>query len=133
MTPLLPEPDADTAFFWEGTARHELLIMRCRTCRTWIHYPKPVCWSCRSTDIAPEPVGGRGSVWTYTITHQDVPGYTAPFVVAIIELDEQPGLRLVSNLIDIDPDDVQIGMPVEVTFTSVADVTLPVFRRRSGA
>lgn len=133
-TPLLPEPDADTAFFWEGCARRELLILRCRACRTWIHYPKPACRSCGGTDLAPERVSGHGAVYSYTVTHQDVPGYTAPFVVALIELDEQAGLRMVSNVVDLEPDDVRIGMPVEVTFRPVAeDVWLPVFRRRADA
>ncbi len=127
----LPLPDPETAFFWDATARGKLEILRCQTCRTWVHYPKPSCWNCSSMDLKPEEVSGRGTVYSYTVTHQDVPGYTAPFAVVIVELEEQAGLRMVSNVVDVPPEDVRIGMPVEVTFEQVADdVTLPMFKRR---
>ena len=127
----LPLPDPETAFFWEATARGVLEILRCQKCGTWIHYPKPACWNCSASDLQPEPVSGRGTVYSYTVTHQDVPGYTAPFAVVIVELEEQKGLRMVSNVVDVPPEDVRIGMPVEVTFEKVADdVTLPMFKRR---
>jgi uncharacterized OB-fold protein len=127
----LPLPDPETAFFWEATARRKLEILRCQTCKTWVHYPKPSCWNCSSGDLKPEEVSGRGTVYSYTVTHQDVPGYTAPFAVVIVELEEQAGLRMVSNVVDVPPDDVRIGMPVEVTFQPVAeDVWLPLFKKR---
>ena len=127
----LPLPDPETAFFWEATARRQLEILRCQTCKTWVHYPKPSCWNCSSGDLKPERVSGRGTVYSYTVTHQDVPGYTAPFAVVIVELEEQAGLRMVSNVVDVPPEDVRIGMPVEVTFRSVAeDVWLPLFKKR---
>jgi len=127
----LPLPDPETAFFWEATARRRLEILRCQTCKTWVHYPKPSCWNCSSGDLKPEEVSGRGTVYSYTVTHQDVPGYTAPFAVVIVELEEQAGLRMVSNVVDVPPEDVRIGMPVEVTFQPVAeDVWLPLFKKR---
>ncbi|TML79119.1 MAG: DNA-binding protein [Actinobacteria bacterium] len=127
----LPLPDPETAFFWEATARRQLEILRCQTCKTWVHYPKPSCWNCSSGDLKPEQVSGRGTVYSYTVTHQDVPGYTAPFAVVIVELEEQAGLRMVSNVVDVPPEDVRIGMPVEVTFQPVAeDVWLPLFKKR---
>ena len=127
----LPLPDPETAFFWEATARRQLEILRCQTCKTWVHYPKPSCWNCSSGDLKPERVSGRGTVYSYTVTHQDVPGYTAPFAVVIVELEEQAGLRMVSNVVDLPPEDVRIGMPVEVTFQPVAeDVWLPLFKKR---
>ena len=128
----LPLPDPETAFFWEATARRQLEILRCQTCKTWVHYPKPSCWNCSSGDLKPERVSGRGTVYSYTVTHQDVPGYTAPFAVVIVELEEQAGLRMVSNVVDVPPEDVRIGMPVEVTFVAVdPGLTLPMFRRRA--
>jgi len=127
----LPLPDPETAFFWEATAHRQLEILRCQTCKTWVHYPKPSCWNCSSGDLKPERVSGRGTVYSYTVTHQDVPGYTAPFAVVIVELEEQAGLRMVSNVVDVPPEDVRIGMPVEVTFQPVAeDVWLPLFKKR---
>ena len=127
----LPLPDPETAFFWEATARRKLEILRCQVCKTWVHYPKPSCWNCSSGDLKPEEVSGRGTVYSYTVTHQDVPGYTAPFAVVIVELEEQAGLRMVSNVVDVPPEDVRIGMPVQVTFQPVAeDVWLPLFKKR---
>jgi uncharacterized protein len=91
-----------------------------------------MCRSCGSVDLGPEEVSGRGVVHSYTVTHFPLPGFEPPFAVVLVELEEQEGLRLVSNLADVTPDDVEIGMPVEVTFEDVAeDVTLPLFRRRS--
>jgi uncharacterized OB-fold protein len=70
-------------------------------------------------------------VYSYTVTHQDVPGYKAPFAIVIVELEEQAGLRMVSNVVDVPPEDVRIGLPVEVTFQPVAeDVWLPLFKKR---
>ena len=127
----LPLPDPDTAFFWEATAEKKLKILRCQTCKTYVHYPKPSCWNCGGADVKPEEVSGRGAVYSYTVTHQPVPGYEPPFAVVIVELEEQAGLRMVSNVINVPPEDVRIGMPVEVTFQPVAeDVWLPLFKTR---
>lgn len=132
MKPPLPEPDADTAFFWEAAAQRRLEILRCAACETYVHYPKPVCWNCGSTELAPRAVSGRGAVYSYTVTHRPVPGYDAPHIVVLVELEEQPGLRMISSLTGVDPDDVRIGMPVEVSFQPVAeDVWLPLFKRRA--
>ncbi|HEX9713415.1 MAG TPA: Zn-ribbon domain-containing OB-fold protein [Actinomycetota bacterium] len=129
----LPLPDQDTAFFWEGTAQRKLLILRCEACGSYVHYPKPACPLCGAASLTPTEVSGRGHVHTFTVTHRAVPGFEQPFVVAMIELDEQPGLRLISNVIGVEPDAVSIGMRVEVTFQPAADdVWLPVFRPEAG-
>lgn len=128
----LPLPDSETAFFWEGCARGELRILRCKACRRWIHYPKPRCPACGSADLAPERTSGRGTVYSFTVTHQAVPGYEPPFAVVLVELEEQRGLRLVTSLVDTPPDEVRIGTPVEVEFRAVEEnVVLPMFRRRA--
>ena len=128
----LPQPDPETAFFWEAAQNGELHILRCNACGHYIHLPRPACRECGSTDLAPAKVSGRGVVHSFTVTHFPLPGYEPPFAVVLVELEEQTGLRLVSNLVDVAPDDVEIGMPVEVTFEKAADdVTLPLFRRRS--
>ena len=128
----LPQPDPGTEFFWEATRRGELHILRCRTCGTYIHLPRPACRTCGSTDLAPDRVSGRGVVHSFTVTHFPLPGYEPPFAVVLVELEEQKGLRLVSNLVGVPPDEIEIGLDVEVTFERIADdVTLPLFRRRS--
>jgi uncharacterized OB-fold protein len=128
----LPQPDAETAFFWEATQRGELHILRCNACGTYIHLPRPACRACGGTDLAPARVSGRGVVHSFTVTHFPLPGFEPPFAVALIELEEQAGLRMASNVVDVPPDELEIGLPVEVTFEKVADdVTLPLFRRRT--
>src|SRR5438270_11519805 len=127
----LPQPDPDTAFFWEATRRGELRILRCRTCGTYIHLPRPACRACGSTDLAPERVSGRGVVHSFTVTHFPLPGFEPPFAVALIALEEQEGLRLVANVVDVWPEELEIGMPAEVTFERVSDdVVLPTFKWR---
>lgn len=126
----LPLPDAETAFFWEGARNRQLLILHCDACDWWIHYPKPACPRCGGP-VTPKPVSGLGVVHTYTITHSPVPGFDPPFAVVLVELEEQPGLRLVSNLTGVAPDDIVIGMQVEVVFEESGDVVLPLFTPRS--
>jgi uncharacterized OB-fold protein len=73
-------------------------------------------------------VSGRGVVHTFTVNHQPwIPGFDPPYLVAIIELDEQPGLRFTTNLVGVEPDEARIGMPVQVTFEQWEDVWLPLF------
>jgi len=108
----LPQPDPETAFFWEATQRGELHILRCSACGHYVHLPRPVCRECGSTDLAPSRVSGRGVVHTFTVTHFPLPGFEPPFAVALVELEEQPGLRLASYLVDVAPDDMAVGMPV---------------------
>ena len=126
----LPDPNPETAFFWDAAQRGELHILRCNACGMYVHLPRPACRSCQSTDLSPARVSGRGVVHSFTVTHFPLPGFQPPFAVALIELDEQPGLRLASNVVDVAPEDLEIGLPVEVTFEKVADdVTLPLFKR----
>ena len=83
-----------------------------------------------SFDVGPRAVSGRGSVASFTVNHQRwVSDLPVPHVVAIVELAEQPGLRLLSNIVGGAPDDVHIGMPVRVTFEQIVDVWLPLFER----
>lgn len=73
-------------------------------------------------------MSGRGVVHTFTVNHQPwIPGFDPPYLVAIIELDEQPGLRFTTNLVGVEPDEARIGMPVQVTFEQWEDVWLPLF------
>jgi uncharacterized OB-fold protein len=126
----LPLPDLDTAFFWQGAREHKLLILHCDACDYWVHYPKPACPNCGGA-VQPKQVSGRGVVHTFTVTHNPVPGFEPPFAVVLVELEEQKGLRVVSNLADVPADEIEIGMPVEVAFVDAGeDVVLPLFKRR---
>ena len=118
---------------WDGTARKELLLQRCSACGTFRHPPSPICQNCLSDQHEWVPASGRGSVYTFAVVRQALGrGWEekVPYVVAVIELDEGP--RFLSNVINVDPDAVEIGMPVEVVYVERADAaTLPLFQPRS--
>ena len=112
--------------FWTGGERGELLIARCRSCGYRMHPPLPVCPACRTMDIAPEAVSGRGTVWSATINrYRWAPELEPPYVLAFVELDEQPGLRLLTAIVDCD--DIPIGTPVSVRFERSGEAWIPVF------
>ena len=126
----LPQITSDSSAFWQGGESGRLMIHRCSTCRRFFHPPAPICPSCGSLDVAPQATSGRGRIATYTINRQAwKPELAAPYVVAIVELDDQPGLRLLSNVVELAPDQVRIGMPVHVTFEQHEDVWLPLFKK----
>jgi uncharacterized OB-fold protein len=134
MTPSPPSPVSEhyAAFFWEYARRHQLAIQRCNRCHRYQHWPSPVCRHCSSFELSPTVVSGRGILYTYTVAIQSFHAYfddKLPMIVAVIELDEQAGLKLVANLLDCGEEAVRIGMPVEVVFQDVSDeLTLPQFR-----
>lgn len=118
----------DNAFFFRGARESRLLIQRCDECEVLVHPPSPRCPSCGSFDHSPAPMTGRGVVHTFVVSHHpQVDGFDYPLVVAVVELDE--GVRLVSELVDVHPAGVSIGLEVEVEFLAVdEELTLPVFR-----
>jgi uncharacterized protein len=126
----LPALDPDNRAFWTGGARGQLMISHCSSCGHWLHPPVPVCRFCLSMDVAPRPHPGTGTVFSYTVNHQRwLPDQQVPYVLVIVELDDEPDLRLLSRLVGVDPhaDTDWIGSRVRVTFEHVADVWLPLF------
>jgi uncharacterized protein len=124
----LPALTADNTPFWQGGGSAVLNIHRCAACARWFHPPAPICPRCNSFEVAPQAVSGRGVVASFTVNHQPwTPELRTPYVVAIVELVEQQGLRLLSNIIGCPPNDVHIGMPVHVQFEQHEDVWLPLF------
>jgi len=124
-----PARSPDTAFFWEGVEAGRLLIQRCANCCRLRHPPGPMCRACHSLEWEALEASGRGRVYSFVVAHHPpIPPFAYPNLIVLIELDE--GTRLVSNLIGVDPADVEIGMPVEVAFTRVDDsLVLPLFRQ----
>jgi uncharacterized OB-fold protein len=129
---ILPKVNPDTEFFWTGGASGELRFLRCGDCHYYIHPPTPVCPRCLSRNVAPEAVSGRASVATYTVNYQPwIPGFDPPYVIAIVEIEEQPDVRLMTNVVECPPDAVYVGMPVEVRFEQHDDVWIPLFAPRA--
>lgn len=125
---ILPRVTPLTEAFWTGGADGELRILRCGGCGYWIHPPAPVCPRCWSGEVGPHAASGRATVYSFTVNHQVWnPTWDHPYVIAIVELEEQPGLRLTTNLVGIAPEAVHIGMAVSVDFVRDDDVWLPLF------
>jgi uncharacterized OB-fold protein len=129
---VLPQLTDHNRDFWTAGARGELRLWRCGACGYYIHPWQPLCPECHSKKLATEAVSGSATLASYTINHQRwMPGPELPYVVAIVEIAEQPSLRLTTNLVGCAHDRIRIGMPVRVVFERHADpdgdVYLPLF------
>ncbi len=129
---LLPRLTDLNRAFWTGGAVGELRMAACGACGYINHPPTPICPLCHSKDQAPRTLSGRALLHTYTVNYQPwMPGPELPFVVAIVELVEQDGLRLTTNLVNCDIDKIKMGMPVKVTFEAHVDgddtIYIPLF------
>ena len=136
--PPQPLAEGQVAFFWEAVAQHRLSILRCTVCRHYVHYPRPVCNRCQSTELVPEDVSGRGTLYAYTEVMQAFHPYFVdklPYVLAVVELEEEPGLRVTTNIVDHEGVQLRVGLPVEVVFRAVGEggAVLPLFRPRRDA
>jgi uncharacterized protein len=125
-----PEITELHAPFWEALRRHELVVQECAACSRLRFIPSEMCPACYSPEAVWATVSGRGTVYTFSVVHRaPTPAYQAdaPYVVAYIELDEGP--RVPARLVDVDPADVVVGMPVTVVFDDVdPELTLHRFR-----
>jgi len=125
---LLPQLSEENRFFWTSGADGSLRILRCYACHFYTHPPGPVCRRCLSRHVAPDVVSGRARVESYSINYQQwIPG-SDPYVIAWVSLAEQPSVRLTTNLVGVEADEVVIGMDVAVEFEEVDDVYIPLFR-----
>jgi uncharacterized OB-fold protein len=125
---VLPRLTADNEFFWTSGADGRLRFLTCTTCGYIVHPPAPICPRCLTKTLEPRPVSGKATVATFTVNVQPwIPGFDPPYVVAMVEIEEQPGVRLTTNIVGCAPEDVYIGMPVEVRFDQYDDVWLPLF------
>jgi uncharacterized OB-fold protein len=118
----------DSAVFWDAAAQHRLVGQRCGECATLRHPPRPMCPHCGSLEVEVVELSGRGTVYSYArLHHPQHPAFDYPVLAVLVDLDE--GIRLVSNLTDLDDEhQVVIGMRVEVTFVDTAGGAVPVFR-----
>lgn len=125
---IMPTLDEPSSFFWTSGADNVLRILGCDRCGYLIHPPAPYCPSCGGREATPTPLSGRGVVHSFTVNHQAWDDDPEPYVLGIVELSEQPGLRLTTNIVDVEPDEVHIDMAVEVVFEDHDPVYLPLFR-----
>jgi uncharacterized OB-fold protein len=131
--PVVPAANLDTKPFWDGCAEGKLLLQRCASCEAYRHPPSPICPHCLSDAHAWVAANGHGAVYTFVVVRETRGrGWDkmVPYVLAVVELEEGP--RILTNLTSIAPEDVAIGMPVEVAFAELDGTTrLPLFQPRS--
>jgi len=128
----LPAASAETLGWWEAAADHRLVVQRCTDCGRTRHPPGPVCPGCRSAAAELAQLPGTGTVYTFTVVHQAfIPALAdrVPYVVAAVDLDGAGGARLVTDVVDVAPEDVTIGMRVAVAWEDMGpELALPRFR-----
>jgi uncharacterized OB-fold protein len=118
-----------TEEFWRSGADGVLRIARCQACGFYAHPPLPACSRCHSRDLAFEPVSGQGTVYSWTINRYEWnAAMKPPYVLAQVELAEQKGLRLMTNIVDCEPEVVSIGQSVSVRFERAGETWVPVFK-----
>jgi uncharacterized OB-fold protein len=129
-----PKPTPETQHFWDGTQAGELRLQRCDACANVYFPPRPFCPSCGHRKVSVFKASGKGTLYSYVINHRPAaPGFTAPYAIAVVELDEGP--RLMSNIVDCPqtPEALELDMKLEVTFEKLDDrITLPLFRPAKG-
>lgn len=121
-----PVRTIDNAFFWDAAEAERLDIQACEACDVLWHPPRPMCPKCHSTELSPRTMSGKGKLYSWCMPiHPPAWGFEEPPIVALIDLDE--GVRIVSNLVGVDPEAISNDMPVRVDFTETAKSKVPVF------
>ena len=124
----LPATTSDSAPFWKGGETGRLLVQQCDDCSYFIHPPTGFCPKCESRATHFQPVSGHATVETFTVNHKQwMPDLPVPYVLALVTIAEQDDVRLVTNIVGCDPEDVSIGMPVVVRFEQQNDIWVPLF------
>jgi uncharacterized OB-fold protein len=137
LSPPIPGDHPMHQFYWDAVKAGHLELLRCQRCRHFIHYPRPICRWCRSTELAPEEISGRGTLYSYTVLMQAGHPYfvdKVPYIIGVLEIDEEPGVRLPGG-IDAVEEELRCGIPLETVFKAATPtLTLPYFRpaTRSG-
>ena len=126
----LPHPTLYDQEFWEGTKHNELRLLRCTGCGAVRVFGDPMCAECNAMETESFVASGRGTVWTWTSTYHPFSARwrgRVPYNLTVVLLDEGP--RLLTMVVDCAPEQMHVGMPVEVAWEDATpDLSLPKFR-----
>ena len=124
----LPRPTSVSQPYWDACRDERLTVQKCRDCETYTFIPAPCCGDCLGENLEWVESSGRGTLYSFsTVYRPQQPVFETPYTVVIVELEE--GWHMLSNLVDVEPEDIAIGMPLEVTYREMTDeITLPLFR-----
>lgn len=129
----IPVPDDRTQPYWDAAKEHRFVLQRCLGCSLWSSQPRPICPRCHGSDFEWAEPSGKGKIHSYTIVHQTTAtGFQdeVPYVIVHVEIDEEPTCYVSTNLL-VDPseyDNLDINLPVEVTFEERPEITVPQFK-----
>lgn len=129
----LPHPTPISAPFWEGLTAHRIRLQRCNDCAHWIFYPRAHCPHCFSNDLSWHDVSGEGTLLTYTVSHiPTLPAFAdeLPQMLAVVALKEGPHVN--TTLVDVQPSDLRIDMPVKPVFDDVVPGKTTLLRYTKG-
>ena len=128
MAKPLPRPTPNEQPFYDACAEGKLVLQRCQSCGHVLFYPRTHCDACQSDQLVWEDASGVGSIASYTVVRRGVSAdFVPPYVIALIDLAEGP--RMMSQIIDTEPDALAVGLSVKVDFAAWSeDITLPLFR-----
>lgn len=124
-----PVPTPETQAFWDGARAGELRLQRCRACAHVYFPPRPFCPRCASREVEVFRASGRATLYSYVIHQRESPGFSPPYAIAVVALEEGP--RMMTSLVDVPqtPEALVLDMPLEVVFKPLDDqIALPVFR-----
>lgn len=133
-----PIPDPVTQFYWDAAKSGVLAIQSFPDIGLMQHPPSPVPETPGGAEAGPPTsveVSGKGTLFAYTILHQPFhPGFVdaVPMIIGLTELDDAPGVRIMTNIVEADPDELRCGLPMEVVFEPRGDYALPQFRPARG-
>ena len=130
----IPKPTPESQPFWDGARAGELRLQRCDACQLAYFPPRSFCPHCASRSVSWFQASGRATLYSYVIHHRSVPGFTPPYSIAVVELEEGP--RMMTNIVESEqtPQALQVDMPVEVVFLKLTEqISLPQFRPRRSA
>lgn len=122
----IPLKNLDNAPYWDAADRHELALQKCNTCSSYNHPPGPACASCGSTDLTWDNLGSTitGTIYSYVVSYRPfLPGFQhdIPLVIAVVELDNLPGVRIIGNVLDGNADNVTIGTAVNMVWVDATE------------
>jgi uncharacterized OB-fold protein len=125
----VPVPDPVSLPYWEAAREGRLVVQVCRGCAAAQFPPDLVCHACLGADLAYEESSGAGKLYSYAVYVRSFdPAFEVPYVLALVDLVDRPGVRLMTNIVDTPVDELAVDMPVEVTFEDRGAWRLPQFR-----
>jgi hypothetical protein len=128
----VPVPTDSTRPYWDGAARGELWLQRSKSTGEYVFYPRSSPPNGLIGELEWVRVSGRATLHSYVISHRPASGFTPPYVIAIVKLEE--GTRMISNIVGVDasPENLPLDAPLQVAFEQRGEVAVPVFRLAHG-